>query len=236
MRFALMTEPQQGLTLRRAAGDRAPRRGRRLRDVLPVRPLPELSRARPATRRPTPGRSLAGLARDTDRIGLGVLVSPVTFRHTGNLAKVDHDRRRDERWPDRVRARRRLARRRACPARAAVPGDRGARRHARGEPRRSCSGCGASRTAGRSRASTSRSATRSSTRSRSTCPAARACPNGASRPRHPRRRRWDAAVDADRGALRGRVQSVVVVTGRRPREVRRSWRRPARRSAVIRER
>ena len=31
---------------------------------------------------------LAGLARDTDRIGLGTLLSPVTFRHPGNLAKV----------------------------------------------------------------------------------------------------------------------------------------------------
>jgi F420-dependent oxidoreductase-like protein len=31
---------------------------------------------------------LAGLARETSRIGLGVLVSPVTFRHAGNLAKV----------------------------------------------------------------------------------------------------------------------------------------------------
>jgi alkanesulfonate monooxygenase SsuD/methylene tetrahydromethanopterin reductase-like flavin-dependent oxidoreductase (luciferase family) len=31
---------------------------------------------------------LAGLARETDRIGLGVLMSPVTFRHPGNLAKV----------------------------------------------------------------------------------------------------------------------------------------------------
>jgi len=31
---------------------------------------------------------IAGLARDTDRIGLGVLVSPVTFRRPGNLAKV----------------------------------------------------------------------------------------------------------------------------------------------------
>jgi F420-dependent oxidoreductase-like protein len=32
--------------------------------------------------------AVAGLARDTDRIGLGVLVSPVTFRAPGNLAKV----------------------------------------------------------------------------------------------------------------------------------------------------
>jgi F420-dependent oxidoreductase-like protein len=31
---------------------------------------------------------LAGLARETDRIGLGVLVSPVTFRHPGSFAKV----------------------------------------------------------------------------------------------------------------------------------------------------
>lgn len=31
---------------------------------------------------------LAGLARDTQRIGLGVLVSPVTFRHPGVFAKV----------------------------------------------------------------------------------------------------------------------------------------------------
>ncbi len=31
---------------------------------------------------------LAGLARETDRIGLGALVSPVTFRHPGTFAKV----------------------------------------------------------------------------------------------------------------------------------------------------
>src|SRR6478609_7969913 len=31
---------------------------------------------------------MAGLARETDRIGLGVLVSPVTFRHPGSFAKV----------------------------------------------------------------------------------------------------------------------------------------------------
>jgi alkanesulfonate monooxygenase SsuD/methylene tetrahydromethanopterin reductase-like flavin-dependent oxidoreductase (luciferase family) len=32
--------------------------------------------------------TLAGLARDTDRIGLGTLVSPATFRPAANLAKV----------------------------------------------------------------------------------------------------------------------------------------------------
>jgi F420-dependent oxidoreductase-like protein len=31
---------------------------------------------------------LAGLARETERIGLGVLVSPVAFRHPGNVAKL----------------------------------------------------------------------------------------------------------------------------------------------------
>src|SRR6186713_2391902 len=31
---------------------------------------------------------IAGLARDTERIGLGVLVAPVTFRHPGTFAKV----------------------------------------------------------------------------------------------------------------------------------------------------
>src|SRR4029078_2747351 len=31
---------------------------------------------------------LAGLARDTTRIGLGALVSPVTFRTPGNFAKL----------------------------------------------------------------------------------------------------------------------------------------------------
>src|ERR671921_2587660 len=31
---------------------------------------------------------LAGLARETDRIHLGALVSPVTFRHPGNFAKL----------------------------------------------------------------------------------------------------------------------------------------------------
>ena len=32
--------------------------------------------------------TLAGLARETDRITLGTMVSPVTFRPAGNLAKV----------------------------------------------------------------------------------------------------------------------------------------------------
>ena len=87
MRFALMTEPQQGLTydeqlaiVRRAeaAGFETFFRS----DHYQSFPGPT---GRPTTDAWT---VLAGLARDTERIGLGVLVSPVTFRQTGNLAKV----------------------------------------------------------------------------------------------------------------------------------------------------
>src|SRR4051812_20109848 len=87
MRFALMIEPQQGLTYEEqlavarhaeAAGFEALFRsdhyesfpgdaGNHTTDAWTV---------------------IAGLARDVPRIGLGVLVSPVTFRLPGNLAKV----------------------------------------------------------------------------------------------------------------------------------------------------
>ena len=87
MRFALMTEPQQGLSydeilaLARAAEDAG------FESVLPIRPLRQLPGAAglPTT---DAWATLAGLARETTRIGLGVLVSPVTFRAPGNLAKV----------------------------------------------------------------------------------------------------------------------------------------------------
>jgi F420-dependent oxidoreductase-like protein len=87
MRFALMIEPQQGLSY-----------------------LEQLEIARLAERlgfealfrsdhyRSFPGRAdgpttdawtvLAGIARETERIRLGTLVSPVTFRHPGSFAKV----------------------------------------------------------------------------------------------------------------------------------------------------
>jgi F420-dependent oxidoreductase-like protein len=87
MRFALMTEPQQGLSY-----------------------LEQLDLARSAERlgfeaffrsdhyRSFPGPSdkpttdawavLAGLARETESIRLGALVSPVTFRHPGSFAKL----------------------------------------------------------------------------------------------------------------------------------------------------
>ena len=86
MRFALMLESQQGLSTA-TSRHRQARRSQRLRGALPVRPLPSFPGP---TGQPTTDAwtVMAGLARETDRIGLGVLVSPVTFRHPGNFAKV----------------------------------------------------------------------------------------------------------------------------------------------------
>lgn len=87
MRFALMIEPQMGLTYAQqldvalraeAAGFEAFFRSDHYES------FPGESDA-PTT---DAWAVLAGLARDTRRIGLGALVSPVTFRSPGNLAKV----------------------------------------------------------------------------------------------------------------------------------------------------
>ncbi|MEO8436971.1 MAG: TIGR03560 family F420-dependent LLM class oxidoreductase [Chloroflexota bacterium] len=87
MRFALMLESQQGLSYadHLAIAKRAEANG-----------FETLFRSDHYTSFPGPSGQpttdawtiLAGLARETDRIGLGVLVSPVTFRHPGNFAKV----------------------------------------------------------------------------------------------------------------------------------------------------
>jgi alkanesulfonate monooxygenase SsuD/methylene tetrahydromethanopterin reductase-like flavin-dependent oxidoreductase (luciferase family) len=87
MRFALMIEPQQGMTYgdQLAVAARAEANG-----------IETLFRSDHYASFPGPvGQPttdawavLAGLARDTERIGLGALVSPVTFRHPGNFAKV----------------------------------------------------------------------------------------------------------------------------------------------------
>lgn len=87
MRFALMIEPQQGLSYgdQVAIAKRAEANGFETlfrSDHYASFPGPS---GQPTTDAWT---VLAGLARDTDRIGLGALVSPVTFRHPGNLAKV----------------------------------------------------------------------------------------------------------------------------------------------------
>ena len=87
MRFALMLESQQGLSYgdHVAIAKRAEANG-----------IETLLRSDHYTSFPGPGGQpttdawtvVAGLARETDRIGLGVLVSPVTFRHPGSFAKV----------------------------------------------------------------------------------------------------------------------------------------------------
>jgi len=87
MRFALMLESQQGLTYgdHVAIAKRAEANG-----------LETLFRSDHFQSFPGPSGQpttdawsiMAGLARETDRIGLGVLVSPVTFRHPGTFAKV----------------------------------------------------------------------------------------------------------------------------------------------------
>ncbi|HEY7451655.1 MAG TPA: TIGR03560 family F420-dependent LLM class oxidoreductase [Candidatus Limnocylindria bacterium] len=87
MRFALMTEPQQGLSYAEilAAARAAEEAG-----------LEAFFRSDHYSSFPGPPdnpttdawATLAGLARETSTIHLGSLVSPVTFRHPGNLAKV----------------------------------------------------------------------------------------------------------------------------------------------------
>jgi alkanesulfonate monooxygenase SsuD/methylene tetrahydromethanopterin reductase-like flavin-dependent oxidoreductase (luciferase family) len=87
MRFALMIEPQQGMSYgdQVAVAKRAEANG-----------FEALFRSDHYTSFPGEAGKpttdawavLAGLSRETDRIGLGTLVSPVTFRHLGNFAKV----------------------------------------------------------------------------------------------------------------------------------------------------
>jgi alkanesulfonate monooxygenase len=87
MRFVLMTEPQQGLTYgeQLAIARRAEQNGFEAfyrSDHYQSFPGPS---GEPTTDAWT---VLAGIARETERIGLGVLVSPVTFRHPGVFAKI----------------------------------------------------------------------------------------------------------------------------------------------------
>jgi F420-dependent oxidoreductase-like protein len=87
MQFVLMTEPQQGMSYadQLAAARRAEANGF---DAY-FRSDHFASFPGEAGQPTTDAWSVvAGLARETERIGLGVLVSPVTFRHPGVLAKV----------------------------------------------------------------------------------------------------------------------------------------------------
>ena len=117
---------------------------------------------------------IAGLARDTDRIGLGVLVSPVTFRRPGSFAKVVTTA--DEMSGGRVEVglgagwNERSTLSWGCRSRRS----RSARTCSRNSSR-SCTACGASRTGGRSRGRAPRSPTPSSTRSPSRSRDGRSC-------------------------------------------------------------
>jgi len=87
MRFALMIEPQQGLSY----GDHIAIARRCEANGIETlfRSDHYQSFPGPAGKPTTDAWTVvAGLARETDRLGLGVLVSPVTYRHPGSFAKV----------------------------------------------------------------------------------------------------------------------------------------------------
>ncbi len=87
MRFVLMIEPQQGLTY----GDQvAIAKAAEANGFEGLFRSDHYSSFSDGTNVPTTDAwaVLAGLARETERITLGALVSPVTFRHPGNFAKV----------------------------------------------------------------------------------------------------------------------------------------------------
>lgn len=87
MRFALMLEPQQGLTYAEQLA--AARRAEALGFEAFFRSDHYANFPGDADGPATDAWAvLAGLARDTQTIHLGTLVSPVTFRHPGNLVKV----------------------------------------------------------------------------------------------------------------------------------------------------
>ncbi len=122
MRFALMLESQQGLSYgdHVAIAKRAEANGLEAlfrSDHYQSFPGPS---GRPTTDAWT---VMAGLARETDRIGLGVLVSPVTFRHPGSLAKVVTTVDEMSGGTDRGRGGRRLERAGTQAARTRVPAD-----------------------------------------------------------------------------------------------------------------
>src|SRR4029079_8579097 len=86
MRFALLIEPQQGLSFDEQLA--IVRRAEEVGFESFFRSDHYQSLPGPAGTPTTDACAvLAGLARETSRIGLGTLVSPVTFRPVGNLAK-----------------------------------------------------------------------------------------------------------------------------------------------------
>jgi len=87
MRFALMTEPQQGLTYTEILAIARTAEGAGFETFFRSDHYTSFpgSVGLPTT---DAWATLAGLARETTRISLGALVSPVTFRLPGNLAKI----------------------------------------------------------------------------------------------------------------------------------------------------
>ncbi len=87
MRLALMSEPQQGLSYQELL---ALVRHAEAEGIEAFFRSDHYGSFPGATDHPTTDAwaTLAGLARETERIRLGTLVSPVTFRHPGNLAKL----------------------------------------------------------------------------------------------------------------------------------------------------
>src|SRR6266513_314270 len=86
MRFALMIEPQQGLTYDEQLA--IVRRAESVGFESFFRSDHYQSFPGPSGERTTDAWAvLAGLARETSTIGLGTLVSPITFRSPGNLAR-----------------------------------------------------------------------------------------------------------------------------------------------------
>ena len=117
--------------------------------------------------------TLAALAARTERLRLGTMVSPVTFRPASVLAKTVVDRRPHLERPRRARDRRRLVRGRARDVRLPVPDRRasGSTSSTASSPRSRASGP-TRRTSGRSRCS-SRARRSSSAAARSRAPCAR---------------------------------------------------------------
>ena len=162
MRFALMTEPQQGLSYDDILAAARAAEAAGLERVLPLRSLPQLSRSlRPAHHRRLghPGR--AG-ARDQRRSTSARSSRRSPSGIPGNFAKIVGHRRRDERRPPRGRHGCRLVRR-GTP-RARVPVRHRCPSDTTGSRRRSPSStaCGPNRTVGASRAGAGRSARRAS--------------------------------------------------------------------------
>jgi hypothetical protein len=130
MRFALMIEPQQGQAMAtRSQSPNAPRPTASKRSSAPTTtPASRAGQAADHGRLGCPRRALSGV----DRIGLGALVSPVTFRHREFAEVVTTV---DEMSGGRIEVGPAPAERPgASSARARFPAHPGPRRPARGQP------------------------------------------------------------------------------------------------------